>query len=185
VSLDVIQFFVQQLPESIQKPIGNSDMVAIHWACQNGASFLVIQFMAEQLPESVGMETHHGRLLHIACSQSRTLKDTIEYITHALPDSLEWADGKTSLWPLHLACQNHGWQNEEIIAFLLAKYPAAVRMVHWSMNRMPLHLACQEQASLAVLKLLVQAWPEAVKLPNENRFLPLHYACLEVASDAN
>jgi len=50
---------------------------------------------------------------------------------------------------------------------------------------MPLHLACQEQASLAVLKLLVQAWPEAVKLPNENRFLPLHYACLEVVSDAN
>jgi len=52
VSLDIIQFLVQQGPESIKVPI-KDNMVVIHWACQNGASLPVIRFLAEQWPKSV------------------------------------------------------------------------------------------------------------------------------------
>jgi len=83
VSLDIIQFLVNQWSESIKRPIEN-DMVAIHWAYHNGVSLPVIKFLAKQWPESLGMkysyEAHCGTLLHYACSHSETSKELLNFL---------------------------------------------------------------------------------------------------------
>jgi len=81
--------------------------------------------------------------------------------------------------PLHEACCENA-QNAGLIAMLIAEWPHAVRDACQKTGLLPLHLACKAQGSLAVLQLLVEAWSEAVLVPDEYGFLPLHYACKNV-----
>jgi len=159
VSLDIIQFLVREWPESIKRPI-EKNMMAIHWACTNGVSLPVIQFLAEQWPESVGMETEYGQLLHYACSHSGTSKETIEYLVDVWPESPRQIN-RNGYLPLHLACHSH-WQNEEIIAFLIAKTQGAVHIDSQTILRQLLNSSNLRKASPALLKLLVETWPELI-----------------------
>jgi ankyrin repeat protein len=47
---------------------------------------------------------------------------------------------------------------------------------------LPLHLACMHQASLDVVRALVEMHPTAVKTANNDGNLPLHLACMHQAS---
>jgi len=84
--------------------------------------------------------------------------------------------------PLHVACYKLA-QDADLIALLINKWPQAVRDACPRTEALPLHLACKAQnppASLATLKLLVEAWPDAMCVQDEDGFLPLHYACPKV-----
>eukprot|EP01034_Spumella_vulgaris_P021612 gene21612-27651_t len=54
-------------------------------------------------------------------------------------------------------------------------------------SKLPLHIACEHKASVGVVSLLIEAYPEAVSILGSDSMYPLHYAlcsknCLEVVT---
>jgi len=113
--------------------------------------------------------------LHIACLTPGTPMETITRLIDMWPESIQVRSSLGYL-PLHAACRENA-QNAELIAFLMAKWPLAVREAYPTLGRLPLHLACRAHGSLTVLQMLIDAYVEAVLVPDVNGFLPLHYAC--------
>jgi len=178
VSVDVIQYLVEQWPESLQVRLDNDDetgKLAMHYACEKGLSCSVIRFLVEQWPAAVREKSELSLPLHYACRQARSSSDTIAYLIDAWPDSIKVLDGHSRL-PLHDACIHHA-ENPDVIKLLVDKWPDAAHVANPSDGCLPLHLACREKASLEVLQLLVQTWPSAVREKDNEGLLPLHYIC--------
>jgi len=55
VPLDVIQFLLQQCPESIQLPFAKGG-TALHWAIQTGVSLPVIKLLVQQWPKALHLK---------------------------------------------------------------------------------------------------------------------------------
>ena len=65
----------------------------------------------------------------------------------------------------------------EILHLVMAANESAVK-TRGKSGLLPLHFACAFGASADAVKLLLDAYPEAVRLPDESdRMLPLHHAC--------
>lgn len=56
-------------------------------------------------------------------------------------------------------------------------FPEACRLPDRNFGQLPLHIAANFRADTVVLKSLLKAFPEAVKLTDAGQRLPLHYAC--------
>jgi len=170
-----IRILVESWPESVKIRI-KMDMIALHCACDSGASLSVIRYLVEQWPFSLQTKSKFGLPLHYACCQTRKSSfETIAYLIDSWPDSIKVSDSD-SLLPLHEACIHHG-ENPDIIQLLIDKWPDAVRLANPSDGCLPLHLACREKSSLAVLQLLIKAWPSALREKDNKGLLPLHYIC--------
>jgi len=138
---------------------------------------VIIQYLADQWPEAVRWKYLP---LHLACRTAGIPLETISYLIQLWPESIQVRDCWGYL-PLHKACCNNNRQNADLIAFLIDKWPQAVREACPQTDALPLHLVCKAQqdaqVSLEVLKLLVEAWPDALLVQDQNGFLPLHYVC--------
>jgi len=95
---------------------------------------------------------------------------------------------------LHYACTEF-FGSDEVIELLIQCWPESVQMATKADGSLPLHLyaglgarafvreedsilACHGgKASWTVMQSLVQAWPDAVRVPDKRGYLPLHYAC--------
>jgi len=180
VNLEIVRYLVQQWPESLNVSMWEVDgFYALHLACTNGLPPIIIQFLADQWPKAVRIMTPTKDLpLHIACGIAKTSVETISHLIQMWPESLQVRDWDAYL-PLHVACCKNA-QNTDMIALLLAKGPQAVCEACPKTGHLPLHLACRVQATLAVLRLLVEAWPAAMFVQDKYLFLPLHYACRKI-----
>jgi len=176
ISLDVIQYLIQQWPESVNVRI-DDECIALHLACRIAVALPNIQFLVEQFPESVKMKSSYGLPLHYGCVEPLTSTHAVRYLLDSWPDSIV-RDGEGCL-PLHAAIQWNA-QNVDMIALLIDQWPLGVRIPWSDKIRVPLHTACREQAPLSVLQALVQAWPDAIRLQDADGLLPLHHACMEM-----
>lgn len=64
----------------------------------------------------------------------------------------------------------------EIVQKLLDVYPKSISTKERAYHRLPLTIACQNAASGAVILLLLNRYPHAVKARDDFRRIPLHYA---------
>ena len=82
---------------------------------------------------------------------------------------------KSGNLPLHTACGSRK-SLVEAVQFLALAYPVALKCPNTQAGNLPLHEAARHVAPLSVLKYLVEKYPEAVRIPNEDGNLPLHLA---------
>jgi len=177
-SLECVQYLVKQWPESIKFPIfGPPQFFALHLACSKSVVLpTIIQYLADQWPEAIRIQTpSEDAPLHIACNTSGITTEVITRLVNMWPDSIK-VRNEDGYLPLHIACC-HNAQHASMIALIMDQWPPAVRDASPKSGRLPLHLACRAQGSLQVLRLLVNAWSEAVRVQDVNGFLPLHFAC--------
>jgi len=111
--------------------------------------------------------------------------DTVRYfIEHCTVESLSEShvfNGNV----LHAACSNKNVTLEAIQLLLGMGSDDLVRTARSqrSSRDLPIHILCEnkgldEDTSLAILKLLVDTYPESVGRPDLYGFLPIHYACV-------
>jgi len=86
---------------------------------------------------------------------------------------------------LHAACSNKNISLEAMQLLLgIGSSGLLVRTARGQIDRnLPIHILCKnkgldEETSLAILKLLVDTYPESVGRPDDNGFLPIHHACV-------
>jgi ankyrin repeat protein len=153
--LEVIQYLVEQWPESVKAVDNFGGSLPLHWACNHKkAPVDVIQYLVEQWPESVNVVVDkHGWLpLHLACSansEDPAVLEVIQYLVEQRPELVKTADNNGCL-ALHYACT--------------------------SCKTAPL-------LPLAVVQYLVKQWPESVQHRNSRGKTPLGHAQLTNDTD--
>jgi len=155
------------------------EMLQHQWTHWKSLDLEVLKLFMEHLPVLARTRIEDccgGLLLHRACMYNASL-DTIQYLIDWYPQAVEEMD-KKGMIPLHRASRRH---NASIgtIRLLLSIYPDSIR----SRNRgglFPIHCAAS-RAPLQVIKLLVNAFPDAVCIPTEHTgSFPVHIAtCLQ------
>jgi len=103
--------------------------------------------------------------LYIACGMLGTSIDTITRLIEMWPESLP-VHNKDGYLPSDKACLKNA-HNADLIALLIKKWPQAVRSKCPETRELSLHLACcqapiAQASSLAMLRLLVEAWPDLI-----------------------
>lgn len=111
--------------------------------------------------------------LHFFCTRARL--DCCQTAYQAYPEAIGIPSSHVGL-PLHYACLYQA-NNDLLVAFLVEKFPDAVRITNQDHHQTPLHLACQSpQCSLRTIQILLEHFPTATQLVDGNGFTPLHYA---------
>lgn len=77
---------------------------------------------------------------------------------------------------LHYLCRKKNVPVALVQAFVAA-CPDAARAGDEVLDCLPLHVACEHDASVALLKVLMNAYPEGLIRPDKDGNLPVHYAC--------
>jgi len=158
----------------------NLECTPIHILIHNeklGDMFDVLQYLAETNPSSLRKtDIYNQSPLYVACEQSYINTKTIELLLRVCPDSIRQPNNIDWL-PIHSLCEG-GVDDEvavDILRLLLEAHSDSTSVQGSCDGELPLHLAASNKAP-AFCKLLVDAYPEAVKWPNNSGHLPFHCA---------
>ena len=181
VSLDIVKQLAVN-PEALLSNDGDID-APIHIFMHNeniGGMTDVLHYLAAELnPDSLKLKDCNGECsLHIACKNKHI---TVESIRILLEACLELARQQT--WhgdlPIHSLCETKGIDDSvsrSILNLLLEAYPDSAMQAETEYGELPLYRAVTNK-SPAFCKILVDAYPESVKMGGRINKLPIHYAC--------
>ena len=152
----------------------------LHCACAYGAPLDVMRVLVDRGPESLAArDVKKMTPLHSAC-EVRPYADVISFLIRARPESLRETACSLGVYgqtPLHVACGLAS--GFEAVRALVSEYPEATSSRDGD-GRLPLHLACSHclfraqnlssvyrecplESRLAVVRLLLEEYPNAVK----------------------
>jgi len=171
-SLDVIRFLTSQWPEVLKEYIVWG-YFALHLACDANVSLPIIQFLVEQWPGALQEKGVYGSPLHHACRSGADIS-TIHFLLQAWPEAVQTSNEYEATLPLHEACRYRG-QHAEVVAW--SEYLKAARAVAAADDSIP--QPPPPPPVLLLLQTLVQAWPAAVRVSDNENYLPLHYLCTD------
>ena len=167
-------------------------MLPLHCYCDRSSynyilDLQVVGLMAELHPNSIQATLSDGKTaLHLACHKAKGEDiHVIRYLAYAYPRSLQMADCN-GCTPLRIACGFAGEESLSVIGFLVEASPESVRQLDKFGNSV-LHWYLQGpswQTHLAIVKLLVEAYPDALRIKDRvNELTPLHIACKRAELD--
>ena len=198
VTLEMVEFIFHSFPGVVAMKTDGDMSYALHCACYNSyCPNEVIQFLVKQYPLALeqlsngwidhdeykvaGLPIHH----YLRGSEDTTV-DTIEMMVEAYPQSLMIASEEgegARCYPIHAILSNDTFDLDtvsylsEIITCLHELEPSSLRVVD-GYNRTPLHLACRnKRMKFKVFSLLFNAWPEAIRIADQDGLLPIHFVC--------
>ena len=123
--------------------------------------------------------------IHFACSNPHITLRVVQLLLDKWPGSISQANEYGSL-PIHFLCENDKLVKAvlvDILTVLLTTFPESVQHEN-SDGALPLHRAARSGMPLEVLKILVNMYPESVRIPvSSTGALPIHRAC--VSSNCN
>lgn len=155
ISLNVFAALVDAAPDTLFERNNDGDL-PIHCAIRNGGGTHILRFLVSKYPESTTLPDAEGYLpIHLgALFQSTNSKDVLSFLLGA------------DIFSCSKQLVNDGERDE-----------ASAAQICGGFNRvLPLHLACQTQSDLDVIKLILDAYPEAASMCDKNNCSPLGYA---------
>jgi len=129
-------------------------------------------------PKEAQVSDEYGYLpIHRACECESVPIKVIESLIDAYPESVEHKSPKDGLVPLNFAVSCKSSTHYDIVKVLLRHYKEGASMRDRD-GRAPLHshLCESSSPSLDMVKLLVKACPDAVRVCDNYKWYPLHYA---------
>ena len=161
-SLAILDLLVAAAPLSatIADPFG---CLPIHRASESGRSYPFCKRLIDAWPESLRVQNGRGDLpIHFACAECNV--EIVKYMIEHYPESINtWGDGEL---PIHCAAlsRDNSTRKADIIRYLLAKDPECASKTGSTANRLPFHWVASEADSLESLRLLFDAYPEAIDI---------------------
>eukprot|EP00567_Pseudictyota_dubia_P001060 CAMPEP_0197465674 /NCGR_PEP_ID=MMETSP1175-20131217/64661_1 /TAXON_ID=1003142 /ORGANISM="Triceratium dubium, Strain CCMP147" /LENGTH=322 /DNA_ID=CAMNT_0043001693 /DNA_START=169 /DNA_END=1137 /DNA_ORIENTATION=- len=155
---------------------------ALHIACFNkvGPSIVRKLLVACDDAATKADSPEHQLPLHIAAKCGADA-ETLKLIYDKYPEAIKLRTKNDGLLPLHLACSRKDVAPSEIEA-LLSFYPDAAKETGRVDGSLPLHVASRSGCSMAVLKILHEAYPRAMM--EKNRMGDTPFACAAGKSES-
>ena len=117
--------------------------------------------------------------IHIALFNPNITLRVVQLLLNDWPESISQQNRHGDL-PIHSLCANEELDEAvlvQILALLVKKHPESVHRED-SDGELPIHKAAGLGTSPKVLKILVDAYPESIRIPHgEYRILPIHSVC--------
>lgn len=128
-----------------------------------GGSLEVVKLMVQACPEALEEKLSGRRtVLHYAIAEGVHV-DIIQYLTSQCPSLVSEVDSFQAI-PLHLA-STYPSSSISVLRYLISIHPDGAKCLdHRSLT--PLHRACKARSDLDKVLALVEAFPEAVTLPD-------------------
>lgn len=161
-SATIVNLLLGEYPEAAAEPTANQEL-PIHIALTTGATPECVAAILSKYPEAVHKATSAG----VPASHLCTSVATLEALLCMHPD-LASADkhARTGDLPLHAVLNKRaalGDAAEPMALLLLERNPAGAGVsAGLSTKHLPISLALKNQASLATIKAILQAYPDAV-----------------------
>lgn len=175
----VVRLLLDAAPGAVKELSSDGDKwLPLHYALRFNASAEIVGMLVDAWPESARVASFTlGELpLHIAAQNSRDVR-IVNLLLAAAPESIRaWSRDEEPCLPLHYAA---GFiPSEDVFAALLEAWPQGALVRSKKRGLMPLHGAVRKTGNINVVKMLLAAAPEAVKVMSNdsNSWLPLHYA---------
>jgi ankyrin repeat protein len=191
--MGIVQALLEACPSSISQRT-NGGETAVHLACSSGAFVGVLQMLTlaqNQMSENMTFSLCTAMLtegtankignspLHEACFRGASFEH-IETLAKSTP---EWivVRNNAGYTPLQVMCKS-GRLDERVVTAFSRIRGHEVFSVMDSAGHTPLHSACREGTSIAAIRSLIQAFPDALHLKTTYGDTPLHLSCLRRAS---
>ena len=174
-SIDILQFMLN-INHTLPREVDNFGYLPIHSAVKY-KSTAFCKILIDAHPESLRIESGDGRLpIHDTCAYGNR-DDTVDTIQYMLELDTELINAENSYeWlPIHYAAQ---FGNAKLIELLLKYEPdaASMEVLTRELVAWPLHLACNYNTNLSSIKVLYDAYPEAILASDGGRRTPLDLA---------
>ncbi len=119
--------------------------------------------------------------LHCAFINKNMTAEIVQLIIDAAPDSVR-SVSNTGHTPLHYLCLNElldGTIAIKILKLLLEKHPESIRHADDGYNErlLPIHLAARTGKSADFCRVLIEAYPDSIRVGDHRDQLPIHWAC--------
>ena len=119
-------------------------------------------------------EPSHILPIHLALSDQDTPLNIIHLLIDAYPESIFEVESRHLRNCVHVALR--GMASEIVISFIIQHFPKACEHRD-KLGRVALHYAIHNGCSVSLVKEIINAYPEAVKLWDNFHWCPLHIAC--------
>ena len=187
--MGIIQALLEACPASASQRT-NGGETAVHLACSSGAFVGVLQLLTLAQHEATGKSTSSASILslaerttnkvgnsplHEACFRGASFEH-IETLAKATP---EWivVRNNAGYTPLQVMCKSGRLDERVVTAFSRIRGPEVFSVMD-STGHTPLHSACREGTSVAAIRSLIRAFPDALHLKTFYGDTPLHLSCL-------
>ena len=181
VDLDIVKQLVSNEYMLQSSDEENLKCTPIHILIHNksvGDMYEVLQYLTETDPSSLQAKDIYDQTpLYVACEKSYINAKTIELLLRVCPNSI-YQPNNCDWLPTHSLCEAR-MDDEvavEVLKLLLEAHPDSARLQTNGDAELPLHLAASNKAP-TFCKVLIDAYPEAVKEQNGYGYLPFHFAC--------
>jgi len=155
-SVETILLLIEAFPEALK--VSCQQGIPFQLVCESNASAQVVRALGDVYPIGLRTKKFRDYPIHMACESSESL-EVIKYILDSEPAMIRM-QGASDQLPLHFACSRSS--KLEIVQYLLELDPESVKVTSFH-GELPLHkLGNSWDPELAIVKLLVNAFPESV-----------------------
>jgi ankyrin repeat protein len=202
ISLDIVNFLFDIYPEAAEikaehycpHPAEKTTSYPLHLACLNNhCNNDIVVAILKRHPDAVlhmcmiGRElqigdyySNHsfvkGSPLHYYLSRTSNVDlNVVKVLVEANPDCLRVADDEACFAPIHVLCCNPGVNDLlDVLKFLIEKDPESLQ-IDGGYCQVPFLMACANtNATLSLVKLLYDFWPEAIHKQDSCGDYPMH-----------
>lgn len=153
--------------------------MALHLACRRLDALDVVEWLIEEHPDALRVKNHYGHLpLHLASAPAHipdvtTAVRIVQALVDAYPEALQTPDQDGDL-PLHVGVV--GDIPPVMLDNLMQPDPDGTLTKNQQNGQWPLHTACESGASVAVLRRLMDTYPQVQEYFDPAGRLPVHLA---------
>lgn len=199
VNLTTVKILVDSYPKKSTSLVSNCtyklELIPIQFLLANSDinnHLEIASYLLEVKPDTIHELDRRGRtLLHLACMNKKTDLALVQFLYNKMPEAVQMKDndrggssyGRSSRevggrLPIHKLCDNYGMDKDaslEILRFILNIDPNFLQMRDIEGN-LPIHEAARSMPA-SFCKVMMDAYPESLKLANHRGKLPIHLAC--------
>jgi len=174
VELELLELLVQEYPEAL-KTFDKMGAVPLHLSIQRKLPADAVLFLIEQAEGAVRTREAATMMypLHLACKAGSEM-EIMETLLDIYPRAIDAVDKKGNTI-FHVACMARTLTPEFCEKLLEYCSYETIQEANED-GSLPLHLAVQNRASMPVLQLIIDYYPEALDIKDEKGNTPMHKA---------
>lgn len=181
IEINTVKMLVEAHPAALTTADDESKFTPLHTLISNpniGALCDILQYLIKENPYSLRMICGYGEvLLHLACKNMNIASKTIRLLLNAWPEACIQRCDYGEL-PIHDLCSNKSVEDTaalDILNVLLKMNPQSVAVTN-NDGELPIHWAVGSK-SPKFCKVLIDAYPESVRIEGSGGMLLIHNAC--------